>query len=124
MEQILSESLTHNPIITNFVTEILGPEYHIVNASFVISTAGAEDQSWHTDGPHMSVSEHLDCHCLNVFIPLVDVVRSNGPTSFRPASHYLTRNFQKMYLAAFIKKRLHPVDTPEVKKGSILLVCF
>ena len=45
---------------------------------------GAGDQAWHSDGAHVSLSKHLPCHVLNVFIPLVDLTLELGPTEFRP----------------------------------------
>lgn len=109
------------PLIKELVTNILGPDHHVVNVSLVVSDAGAGDQSWHSDGPHVSIGEYLPCHCMNIFIPLVDVDLENGPTSFRPGSQYLTIDLQKKFLAAFLKKTLKPIATPVLKMGSILL---
>lgn len=121
MTEIGSLMYADTPIIKRMVSSILGAEYHIPNVSLVLSDSGAMDQGWHADGPHMSVEEVLPCHCLNVFIPLVDVTAANGPTSFRPESHHMTIDLKKKFLAAFMKKTLKPVCTPELRKGSILL---
>ena len=69
----------------------------------------------------MSITEHLPCHCLNLFIPLVDVTNINGPTSFRPGSHKYTRDLKNLYFKAFITKKLQPIQSPNIKKGSVLL---
>ena len=39
----------------------------------LMALPGAATQGWHADGGHLSPTEHLPCHCLNVFVPLVDV---------------------------------------------------
>ena len=48
-------------------------------------------QVWHRDGPSLfgpwSDGHHHPSHCVNVFIPLVDVTKENGPTDFIPGSH-------------------------------------
>jgi hypothetical protein len=81
-----------------------------------------QDQGWHTDGPHMDIAKHLPCHCLNVFMPLVDISRENGPTEFRPGSHYMTRDLAKQYLAAFVSKRIRPIQSPCPKRGDAVAV--
>jgi hypothetical protein len=50
-------------------------------------------QKWHADGGHL-FSPHqlpegltLPPHCINVFYPLVDLTKENGPTEFRIGSH-------------------------------------
>lgn len=112
-----------DPKIRSVVSAILDcTDYVVANRSLVISLPGCENQAWHTDGPHMSATKDLPCHCLNIFVPLVDVENSNGPTQFRPGSQYYTRNLAKSMLMAKIKKTLRPVDTPCLEKGSILLV--
>jgi hypothetical protein len=110
-----------NPIILGIVTSILGADHKIINRSLVISLPGANDQSWHSDGPHLSLTEDLPCHCLNVFIPLVDIDMVNGPTSFRPESCAYTRDLSKLYMKAFMKKALKPIESPCLKRGSILM---
>jgi len=91
----------NNNNILTIVKQILGDDAIVVNRSVVISLKGASDQGWHCDGPHLSTTEYLPCHCLNVFIPLVDTNHMTGPTEFRPSSQRLTRDFSKMYLAGY-----------------------
>ena len=43
-------------------------------------------QRWHQDGPHLFSEEHAPPHCINVFVPLVDVDAENGATQFVPGS--------------------------------------
>lgn len=95
--------------------------YHLVNFSLVISTPGSETQSWHADGGHVSLTSHAPCHVFNVFVPLVDVPLSMGPTELRPGSHYYTRDLAKMMLGAMARKELRPTVTPKLKKGDALL---
>ena len=112
-----------NRSIRDAVSNILECENFIIaNRSLVVSRPGCTDQAWHSDGPHVSATQYLPCHVLNVFIPLVDVNIDNGPTEFRPGSQFYTRNLAKSMLIAKLKKQLRPVDAPCIKKGSILLV--
>lgn len=109
-------------LVSPYAYSILGEDAHVVNCSLVISLPGSNHQAWHVDGPHLSTEKYLPCHCLNIFIPLIDMTMELGPTEFRPCSQFLTRNLSKMYMAAFMKKQLEKVEAPIVKKGSILLV--
>ncbi|EKX45508.1 hypothetical protein GUITHDRAFT_71319, partial [Guillardia theta CCMP2712] len=61
------------------------------------SLPGCSEQAWHADGEHLFASKDhplLPLHCLNVFVPLVDIVsrgvRANGGTEFCLGSHRLT----------------------------------
>lgn len=122
MKEIGAEKFANNSVLKCLADGILGKdEHHIVNVSLVVSAPGTSDQGWHADGPHVSVTEHLPCHVFNAFIPLVDVDMLNGPTAFRPESHYYTIDLQKKFMLAAIKKKLRPVQTPTLKRGSILL---
>jgi hypothetical protein len=94
---------------------------HLVNFSLVISTPGSEIQSWHADGGHVSLISHEPCHVFNVFVPLVDVDLSMGPTELRPGSHYYTRDLTKMMLGAMARKELRPTITPELEQGDALV---
>jgi ectoine hydroxylase-related dioxygenase (phytanoyl-CoA dioxygenase family) len=116
------KNISESSELLEIIHAILGPEVVVANESLIISMPGTTDQAWHADGPHMSVTEHLPAHCLNVFIPLVDITLEEGPTEFRPASHYLTRDFKNMFLLAALKKELLPNQKPLMKKGSALLV--
>jgi len=46
---------------------------------------------WHRDGPSLFDNDkyhsHHPTHCMNVFIPLIDVNASNGNTEFVPTTH-------------------------------------
>ena len=85
----------------------------------LFSLPGAKEQLWHTDGEHLFTSESdfqcwssnsyssedkaffyknntqsiLPAHCINVFIPLVDVGPENGATEFCLGSHFHTKHF-------------------------------
>ena len=116
------KDISESTELLEIIHTILGPEVVIANESLIISMPGTTDQAWHADGPHMSVTEHLPAHCLNVFIPLVDVTLKEGPTEFRPASHFMTRDLKNMFLLAAMRKELLPNQKPFLKKGSALLV--
>lgn len=112
-----------NEELRHLVATILDcDDFIVANRSLVVSEPGCMDQAWHSDGPHVSATQDLPCHVLNVFIPLVDVTASNGPTEFRPGSHYYTRDLAKLMLIAKLKKQLRPVDAPCLRVGSALLV--
>jgi Phytanoyl-CoA dioxygenase (PhyH) len=89
--------------------------------SLIVSTPGAVDQSWHSDGSHMSLHEHLPCHCLNIFIPLVDLSLELGPTELRPHSHTYTRNLAKEWLLAKARKTLRPTVAPCLERSDCLI---
>lgn len=97
----------------------------IVRTSLVIATPGATVQGWHTDGCHMSCTQHLPCHCLNVFIPLMASELDPailGPTQLRPQSHYITRtNFTQQLLLAKARKTLIPPIAPILDPGDCLV---
>lgn len=123
MSESVFDFVLENEQLKATVASILGcSDYVVANRSLVISMPGCSDQAWHSDGPHMSATEDLPCHCFNVFIPLVDVTEENGPTEIRPESQFYTRDLAKSMLLARIKKTLKPVVGPNVLKGSILLV--
>jgi len=101
-----------------FVHEVLGGE-QMTKLNFngcLMSLPGAKEQLWHIDGEHLYSSEEnfkcngqedvdffrktntepaaiLPAHCLNIFIPLVDVESNNGGTEFCLGSHFHTKFF-------------------------------
>jgi len=96
-------------------------DYYICNLSLLVATPGCPTQSWHADGGHTSLTKHEPCHVFNVFIPLVDVPLSMGPTELRPGTHYHTRNLTSMMLVAKARKTLRSPVTPELKMGDALI---
>lgn len=93
----------------------------LCHLSLIVATPGSVDQGWHADGGHLSVTEHLPCHCFNVFIPLQDIPLDMGPTEFRPGGHYLTRNLAPMMLAAKCRKTLRKPVWPAQAFGDVVL---
>jgi len=100
-----------------FVHEVLGGQ-QMTNLNFngcLMSLPGAKEQLWHIDGEHLFTSEEnfqcngkdvdffqktdrepdaiLPAHCLNIFVPLVDVESNNGGTEFCLGSHFHTKFF-------------------------------
>mmetsp|Transcript_24192 Transcript_24192/g.34665 ORF Transcript_24192/g.34665 Transcript_24192/m.34665 type:complete len:332 (-) Transcript_24192:166-1161(-) len=96
-------------------------DVYICNISIVVAEPGACEQSWHADGGHLTLGRHLPCHCLNVFLPLVDITEELGPTELRPGSHYLTRNLAPMMLAAKARKELRSPCLPLLSAGDALI---
>lgn len=106
----------------NDVTEPLTWDQVILQGmSIIVSTTGASDQAWHSDGGHVSLSQHLPCHCLNIFIPLIDLCPELGPTELRPHSHTYTRNLTKLTLLAKARKTLRPTVAPCLRKTDCLI---
>lgn len=93
----------------------------LCHVSLVVASPSATDQGWHADGGHTNIQKHMPCHCLNIFLPLVDVSMENGPTELRPASHYITRNLAPMMLAARARKTLRSPVTPTLNRGDTLI---
>ena len=125
MSEALFDFVLEKEQLRAIVASILNcDDYVVANRSLVVSMPGCSDQAWHSDGPHMSATQDLPCHCFNVFIPLVDVTEENGPTEIRPESQFYTRDLTKSMFLAKIKKTLKPVVGPNLSKGSILLVSY
>lgn len=63
------------------------------SVSVVFSWPGAEDQSWHADGPHLSHLQETGCYGICVFLPLMSLETNGsdkekvGCTQFYPGSH-------------------------------------
>lgn len=115
------DALYTNSIIRNVIENILGPDAIIINRSLVLSFPGTEEQSWHSDGPHLSITEYLPCHCLNVFIPLIDLMETHGPTELRPESQKMTQDLTKSFLIAAARKQLRKPVAPLLQRGSVLI---
>jgi len=72
---------------TPLVKKILGPHARLAHMGCIISAPGSETQKWHSDGDHVHSAIQLQPHCLNVFLPLVPLTPSVGPTEFTPETH-------------------------------------
>ena len=70
-------------------------EYLNLQHSLIVAMPGSTAQRWHTDSGHLSSTEQLPPHCLNFFIPLVDVTKYKGRTEIVPKSHQLSRRRQR-----------------------------
>ena len=112
-----SDVVRNNAFALDLARQAIGPEAALYQVSLIMSLPGAKEQAWHADGGHVSMSEHLAPHVVNVFIPLVDVTRASGPTEFRPESHYYTRDLARMMLLAKVKKKIKPVEAPLLNAG-------
>ena len=59
----------------------LGAEARLVYAGLVLNLPGSAAQPYHTDGGHLfGKSTECPAHCLDVFVPLIDVPAELGPT--------------------------------------------
>jgi hypothetical protein len=83
--------LSHNPVWWPVITAVLGREARLEYAGIVLSLPGSAMQSWHVDGGHLW-GRQLQCppHCVDIFVPLMDMSPQLGPTEFVPGSHMLT----------------------------------
>jgi hypothetical protein len=117
------KQLEMNSMLLDAVNSIFrDQDYRIIHQSCVLSFPGTEEQKWHSDGPHVSVTEYLPCHCFNVFIPLIDITEELGPTEIRPYTQHYTHDLTKGMLLAKLRKQIKPVVRPLLKKGDALLV--
>ncbi len=69
------------------VQAILGSDAKRIHLGVMLSLPGSAVQNWHSDGDHLSETVLHPPHCLNVFVPLVDMEEILGPTELLPASH-------------------------------------
>ena len=70
------------------VRAILGPDACLIATGCILSLPGSASQQWHSDGDHLASECQLPPHCLNVFVPLVDMATvAVGPTEFTPGTH-------------------------------------
>ncbi len=123
MDSPVFDFVLKHELLMKVVESILETKDFIVaNRSCVNSKPGTDYQGWHTDGPHISITEYMKSHVFNMFIPLVDVTIDKGPTEFRPGSQRYTNNLAKGMLLAKIKKQIRPIEAPIIRKGSVLLV--
>ena len=116
-----SKILLNPTLITTLSLIFKDTPYRLMGRSIVLSTPNSKDQAWHVDGSHLSPTQHLPPHCLNVFIPLLDLQASHGPTSIRPRTQFYTRDLARQMLGAMCRKELLPAATPLVAAGSALL---
>ena len=93
----LPEAVLYDPPWQPLIQKLLGDDAILLFQGVVISEPGSDAQRPHMDGGHLYQSTHgyeqaqNPPHCLNVFVPLVDVTEENGPTEFWPGSHMLTQ---------------------------------
>ena len=109
-----------------------GMEYKVLYAGIVHSFPSLENQPpppaqlWHRDGPSLfSSHDHHPTHCMNIFIPLVDVDSINGCTEFLPGSHcdaiFENHCSEVIQLAEKDPSAQHSlVARPQVKAGTII----
>lgn len=101
-------------------TEALGGNVRVVSTTCIVATNGCEGQAWHSDGPHLDLDTHLPCHCLNLFVPLVDISQGSG-TEVRPGSHFVTRDLKKLFFIARARKLIGPPLAPSLALGDCLI---
>lgn len=85
-------------VVAPLMQRLLGQDCHRLFNGLLMTRPGSSEQLWHVDGEHLfstpsgeaedvsGSAAALPAHCVNVFVPLVDITRSNGATEFC-ASH-------------------------------------
>jgi len=122
MRDVYEKYLSKNKRLEEFLSRVLGQDFHLVYADMLISFPGATDQQWHVDGPHRAgAQEHYPPDILNCFIALDDIDVAMGPTEIRPETHKLTRNMKKQVLGAILTKKLRPKVRSACKCGDALV---
>ena len=109
------------PLLPSLLRKSTLKDLKLCHVSLLVAIPGSTDQAWHADGGHVSLSEHLPCHCVNIFVPLHDVPLRMGPTEFRPGGHFLTRNLAPMILSAKCRKTLRPPVWPALVQQDAVL---
>jgi ectoine hydroxylase-related dioxygenase (phytanoyl-CoA dioxygenase family) len=85
--------ISYNSIVFPFMKHLLGGEdvsLLYMGVMFAQQQSAESHQKWHGDGGQLftgSDAGHLPAHCINVFIPLVDLIDENGPTEFAVGTH-------------------------------------
>jgi ectoine hydroxylase-related dioxygenase (phytanoyl-CoA dioxygenase family) len=88
------------------IGDALGQDSNRLFNGLLMTKPGSDEQLWHVDGEHLFTATHprkdhsddacnpapptLPVHCINVFVPLVDITATNGATEFCTGSHTLT----------------------------------
>jgi ectoine hydroxylase-related dioxygenase (phytanoyl-CoA dioxygenase family) len=134
LEPYSSPVYTHSPFIDPLLSGLLGSNYKLKRMQAVIAlnlSDGISDQHWHRDTdllwPNDSSFDDHDVHqssngmhtpayAINLFIPLVDINDTNGPTEFTLSSHQWSTDWQVDEAATT------PVDRKfDLPRGSMLL---
>jgi hypothetical protein len=94
-------------ILEPLARRVLGHDAHQLFNGLLMTQPGSGEQLWHADGEHLFVGTHpkaagervyapaaadatvsaLPAHCLNVFVPLVELTMENGVTEFCLGTH-------------------------------------
>ena len=100
LQDKLFDLLDERPLLPSqckqLIERLLGSSARHLFTGAVTSLPTASPQNAHMDGGHLFQEthgweqEHAPAHCVNIFVPLVDVDEQNGPTEFWPGSHVLT----------------------------------
>jgi len=81
--------LAGHPWVVQVATEVLGPDYEIVEIGFDIPFAGAVDQPWHRDFPAPELTRvERRYNSLAVNVTTVDTESDMGPFEIAPGTQY------------------------------------
>lgn len=81
-------------VVAPLLQRLLGQDCHRLFNGLLMTRPGSAEQLWHVDGEHLfstpsgeaeavsGAAAALPAHCVNVFVPLVDITRANGATEF------------------------------------------
>jgi hypothetical protein len=81
------------------VARLLGEDARQLYRGILVAQPGSAQQPWHADGEQLFSRPvlRLPVHCVNVFVPLVDLTDDNGPTEFCPRTHHLGGDVESMF---------------------------
>ena len=88
-----SDFMEVDRVLSQVLLQILTCKRVMLFNGLLHADPGCNEQLWHADGEHLfpgSRHVNLPLHCLNVFVPLVDITEDNGGTEFCLGSHRLT----------------------------------
>ena len=91
-------------LLAPVVRRVLGDDAHMLFNGLLMTISPSAEQLWHADGEHLFSGTHPDtvadgraadgaapealpAHCINVFVPLVDLTLDNGTTEFCLGTH-------------------------------------
>eukprot|EP00392_Amoebophrya_sp_AT5.2_P017340 g17680.t1 len=147
---LVSESALYRAVLLPAAQKVLGEDCRLEFNGALMTTSGAAEQLWHVDGQHLfpvdpqqvaqeasgsgcgrEVETVLPPHCVNFFVPLVDIPDdpSVGGTEFCLGSHKRTNKLgpDAVWQRADWREKLKPEwdgEIVKVKAQAGQLMCF
>eukprot|EP00949_MAST-11_sp_MAST-11-sp1_P002070 g2070.t1 len=110
-----NDALARNPFWFEVAKAACGDDVVLNFAGIVASFPGAEDQSWHRDGPHLFPEfPHLPPYAVVVFVPLGDISAASGPPEFICKTHGMSDD-------EVFQRHLPCTSLPSLAQGSAIV---